>query len=142
MGRWFNRSGFWFFLRRRWWPDEPVIRREEFEEMGLGGFGEVEDFDAPGPTFPELLEGFNFVLDVLDVPSPFPGEVDVEAFSVVHPAGPGLVDAAAEREPVSLRVGDDTHLFVVDASNGDGFTLAVGGHGNFDVQGLVGHHPG
>ena len=73
-------------LRRSRWRDETVVRGQELEELGLGGLGKVEDLDAPGLAFPELLEGFDLVLDVLEVASTFPGEVDVKALAVVDPA--------------------------------------------------------
>ena len=92
----------------------------------MRGFGKVEDPDAPRLAFPELLEGFDFVLDVLEVASPLPGEVDVKALAVADPAGPRLVDAAAEGEAVALAVGDDSHLLVVDAPEHDRLALGVG----------------
>src|SRR5262245_51890897 len=110
--------------------------------MGLCGFGKVEDFDAPGLPLPELLKGFYFVLDVLNVTSSFPGKVNMKTFPVVHPTGPGFVNAAAERELVPLEVGDNSHLLVVDASNRDGLTLPVGWHCDLNVKRLIRHHPG
>ena len=73
--------GLWILdLRWSWWGEEPVVPGEKLEELGLGGFGKVEDADAPGPAFPELFKGFDFVLNVLDVSPPPPRRGGRESF--------------------------------------------------------------
>lgn len=112
-------------LRSRW-VDETVIRGEERQEQVPRGVREVEDLDAPSLAFPEPIKGLDLVLDVLKLSPPFPGEMGVEALPVADPAGTRLVVAAAEGEAIILSVGDDSDLFVIDASDSDQLAPLVG----------------
>jgi hypothetical protein len=71
-----------------------------------------------------------------------PGREDVEAVPVVLPAELGLVDAAAEGQPVALGVFEDTGLLVEETKARDGLAALVAGHGHLHVQVPLGDHPG
>ena len=129
-------------LGKSWRGDEPVVPGQELEELGFASLRKVEDPDAPRLPVPELPEGFDLVLDMLEVASPLPREVNVKALPVADPAGPSLIDAATEREAVPLAVGEDSHLLVVDAPEHDRLALGVGGYRDLDVETSVRDHPG
>ena len=59
-------------LRRSGWSDEPVILGQELKELVSSRLREVDDLHAPGMPVPEPLEGFDLVLNVLEVASTLP----------------------------------------------------------------------
>jgi hypothetical protein len=66
----------------------------------------------------------------------------MERLAVVDPTAGSLVDAAAEAEPVSLAVGDDAHLLVVDTEGRCRSAIGQHGNGHCYVEVLLRDHPG